>query len=153
MQALTCLASNGSFQLSFRGWTTSPIPFNVTSAELYQFLQADRNNPLKASVINAITVSSWGGSGGLCANNTAILTFTQPVYGFEGIQTSANVSTVELLTVTSLSLSVSGNASLAELFVSPVQQQILQNASDPQEVRLINPPFTFELLRNSINSI
>lgn len=104
IQAIHCEASGGYFQLSFRGWSTDLIPHNVTSDELYSFIVADPTVLAKLYSITNIVIKDWG-SGGLCDNNTAEITFYSPINGapelFDGVDTGADL---ELLTVTDVSL-------------------------------------------------
>lgn len=142
IQAIHCLATDGVFQLSFRGWSTSLIPANVTVEELYNYIVAQNDVFAKLYSITNIAIEDWGG-GGLCNNRTAKITFFSPTNGapqlFDGVDTGGDL---ELLTIAHSNLTYTDssgvtNASLAQINVYEVQKgtwDVNNVNADPQQI-------------------
>eukprot|EP01033_Poteriospumella_lacustris_P006607 gene6608-4759_t len=142
IQAIHCLATDGVFQLSFRGWSTSLIPANVTVEELYNHIVAQNDVFAKLYSITNIAIDDWGG-GGLCNNRTARITFFSPTNGapqlFDGVDTGGDL---ELLTIAHSNLTYTDgngftNASSAQLTVVEVQKgtwDVNNVNADPQQI-------------------
>jgi hypothetical protein len=80
IQSIYCEADSGYFVLSFRGWTTSAIPHNVSRTDLAEFIQGDLGEMGNIHSMHSFTIEDWGG-GGLCSKNTARITVQAPVDG------------------------------------------------------------------------
>lgn len=142
IQGIRCLATEGEFQLSFRGWTTDMISFNATVDDLYNAIVAQNDVFGKLYSITNIVIDDWGG-GGLCANNTARITFYSPINGapelFDGID---NGGDLELLTVSYMNLTYSDgftsmNDSLASIDIFELQKgtwNVNNYNADPQQI-------------------
>ena len=110
IQSVFCSADKGHFYLSFRGWETGPLGVNITMAQLTAAIQSDPTVFSHLYSITSISIADWGG-GGLCQNNTAVITFYTPNngdYPFFGVD---NGPAIELLSVTLDALQYSNNAS------------------------------------------
>jgi hypothetical protein len=135
-QAIYCSATNGTFVIKFRGWSTAPISYNVTHAELLQAILSDSRIFDKLYTVTALDISEWGG-GALCNNNTALLTFYSPVDGAKlllGQDTGANL---ELLQFDTDSFAGEGGANAGFITATEVQAGTwrLHNVnSDPQQI-------------------
>jgi hypothetical protein len=136
-QSIRCHADNGSFSLSFRGWHTEPISFNVTRDELIDAIITPTSVFSKLYSITHITIDDWG-EGGLCqGNNTAVITFYRPVDGAVNIFGTDTGPDLELLTVYRNRLllnSVSANAVLEITEVQAGTWKVHGNDSDPQQI-------------------
>lgn len=128
VQAITCIADSGNFGISFRGWISSPIPWNVTALELQNIFLSNANADVKSPGLNAVIVGNWGLSG-LCDNNTAFLTFTQPIFGSSALGPGG--LNLELLSLSFGSLRSGNNSSNVTLSIQSVQDQVIRSPSDP----------------------
>jgi len=108
-QSIFCSASSGHFTLMFRGWQSDPIRFDVGRQEFIDAIIANPEYFGKLYTVNAILVDDWG-TGGLCQNNTATITFLSPVNGALNLFPTDEGAHLELLTVNILDLK-SGDAS------------------------------------------
>ncbi len=135
-QAIHCLADNGTFVLAFRGWKTNPINYNVTRDELVEAIISPTTVFSNLYSITAVTIDDWG-SGGLCSNNTAVITFFRPVDGAINIFDVDNGPALELLQLSDSTLSLDNDASDAKLTIFEVQQgtwRVHGAVSDPQQI-------------------
>ena len=150
VQKLHCLANNGSFTLSFRGWTTSPIYPNVTREQLVDAIVTDRIFFTKLHPINEVSIQDWGG-GPLCNNNTAVITFYTPVDTSQNIATSGIGSNIELLTLSN-NLRLNNSVSSAILRISEVRPgwwNVHGPNADTQQCGLV---YVFRLQNCQLNS-
>ena len=135
-QAIFCSATAGFFKIHFRGWNTSEISYNVTRTELIEAILSDSRFFDKLYTVTALEIDDWGG-GGLCNNNTAVLTFFSPVDGAAlllGKDTRANL---ELLTFEKIDLDGvrgSGQGVISASEVQPGTWRLHNNDSDPQHI-------------------
>jgi hypothetical protein len=106
-QSIFCNANYGTFVLSFRGWTTVPIPYNVQAKNLKSYIEADpnvMNNGLYTLDSIDVDTSSWTGNDELCDNNTAVITFYSPLHGAYNIYGVDNATNLENIGVTNNTL-------------------------------------------------
>lgn len=94
-QSIFCSASSGYFRLKFRGWQTDPISFNATRIDLIHAIVATPSRFSKLYSINSIQLSDF--KGGLCQNNTAVITFLSPTDGDSTLFTRNTGSNLDLL--------------------------------------------------------
>jgi FG-GAP repeat len=111
-QRLICSggAATGTFTLSFRGFTTGPIPHDVTLSELRRAIigpfgtTKNLHTLPNIEVAYADPVAEWGLGGTFCSGsatlNTAVLTFLTPAHGMYSYE-----GALELLTVDNSGLS------------------------------------------------
>ena len=130
VQAITCIADSGLFTISFRGWVSSPIPWNVTVEELQAVFLSNANANVKSPGLGAVIVGNWGPTG-LCENNTAVLTFSQPIFG--SLVTGSSNLNLELLTLSLGTLRMSNSSENVTLHIQSIQDQITRSPSDPLE--------------------
>ena len=113
-QLLNCTGDSGTFTLSFRGFTSLPIPADASVAELKAAIVGTTEqtaiHPLVD--IDITPMEGWDGtkidgSAGLCKNNSVLITFTAP----SGANNYNNVTgDIEMLTADSTNLvSFGGN--------------------------------------------
>ena len=109
VQSLFCAATRGHFRLHFRGWSTDLLSFNISREQLYSAMLSDRPKDfVNLYSMTALDIADWG-RGGLCHNNTAVITFFAPWYGWAfGDNDGANI---EALRVEHVGLYGRGNAS------------------------------------------
>jgi hypothetical protein len=131
IQSVTCSADSGYFEIYFRGWTSAPIPWNVSAADLQDVFLSDSNSPVKTPALSDVMVSNWG-TGGLCENNTATLTFTKPVFGLQAIYGASSFE-VELITLAQDSLLLNNRSDSVVLSIHSLQSQVTPKPSDPLE--------------------
>jgi hypothetical protein len=97
IQSIFCAATSGHFRIHFRGWSTDLLSYNISREDLYTAMLSDR----PAKFVNlysttALAIDDWGG-GGLCHNNTAVITFYAPWYGWIfGNNDGANVEELRI---------------------------------------------------------
>lgn len=135
-QSIFCSATSGTFQLSFRGWQSEPIGANASRLEVINAIVAlDQSTMTKLVSITAITVDDWG-PGGLCDNNTAVITFYTPQWGDANLFGVDNGPHLELLQVENSLLQyangVNGVVKVAEVQVGTQQNQGMD--ANPQQV-------------------
>jgi len=94
-QSIFCSATDGFFRLKFRGWQTDPINFNATRIDLIHAIVATPSRFSKLYSINSIQLSEF--KGGLCQNNTAVITFLTPTDGDITLFNQNTGSNLELL--------------------------------------------------------
>jgi hypothetical protein len=150
-QSLHCSADNGTFRLSFRGWTTNRINFNVTKDELVEAIITPTTVFANLYSVTHITIDDWG-SGGLCENNTAVITFYRPVDGAINVVGVDTGSHLELLTIIDNDLTKFGNAS-AIFKVEEIQAgtwTVHGATADPQQ---IGSAYIFRLVNTCANPL
>eukprot|EP01034_Spumella_vulgaris_P023126 gene23126-29319_t len=118
-QAIFCNADSGFFQIAFRGWQTDQISFNVTRSELVDFIVANTDSFSHLYSVVSIDIEDWG-TGGLCDNNTALITFYAPVDGNALLFPTDTGPDLELLTMINTNLTRVDNAT-AVLQITSVQ--------------------------------
>jgi len=113
-QAIMCTADGGTFTVSFRGWTSKAIPWDVSKTQLQGFIDSDSNffNDGVYS-IQTVEIDDWGtGSGknvNFCSNNTAVITFRAPLNRVDPVTSVVtDVADIAVLSVTN-SLTLAGN--------------------------------------------
>ena len=120
IQSVFCSADAGFFQLTFRGWTTPLLGVSTTRAELTAAIISDPKTFSHLYSITSISIKDWG-PGGLCDNNTAVITFYSPSngdYPFFGVDDGPDM---ELLGVELQSLRYA-NSAPGVVVVSEVQK-------------------------------
>jgi hypothetical protein len=137
-QAIYCSATGGYFTLAFRGWTSDPIAADSTVDELYNAVVATTTGFGRLYNVQNVFIEDWG-AGGICDNNTAVITFFSPVDGapnlFNGTDSGSNL---ELMTIYDNSLvNIYKNDSLGVVDVLYVQNGTIHvhgTLADPQQV-------------------
>lgn len=94
-QSIFCSATGGYFILTFRGWQTAPIYHNATRIDLINAIVANPAILSKLYTVNSIQVSHF--TGGICQNNTAIITFLSPTDGATTLFNQNTGSNLELI--------------------------------------------------------
>ena len=113
-QAIHCSADNGTFIIKFRGWSTSPLSYNITRDELLYAMEGPLGSMTKLQSMNAIDIDSWGG-GGLCDNRTAIITLLTPVDGDAVLFGTDTRGDLELLTISNQLYQKNGERGIIEV--------------------------------------
>jgi hypothetical protein len=79
IQSISCSARSGTFQLSYRGWTTPEIAFDVTADELQAAIISDLND-FDVGLYGVTKVEVKPFTGSFCGNDvTAEITFYSPL--------------------------------------------------------------------------
>ncbi|CAM9924718.1 unnamed protein product, partial [Discosporangium mesarthrocarpum] len=91
VQALSCSAQSGSFTLSFRGFTTEPIPVNASVYELYSAIKGPFGTTSNLHPFPEIDVtkrfgSEWDPQGLCVGNNSVLISFRVPQHDYWGGQ-------------------------------------------------------------------
>jgi hypothetical protein len=107
-QRLICsggAAASGTFTLSFRGFTTAPIAYDVTLSELRRAIigpfgtTKNLHTLPNLEVAYADPVAQWGVAGTFCSGtgtlNTAVLTFLTPAHGMYSYEGALELLTVD----------------------------------------------------------
>jgi len=119
-QAISCVADAGTFTLSFRGWTSKAIPWDVTKEKLQGFIDSDANFFSDGIYsIQTVDIDDWGTGTGknvnFCSNNTAVITFRAPLNRIDPLTSVVtDVADIAVLSVTS-SLTLGGSSANAVL--------------------------------------
>lgn len=143
-QAIYCSATEGYFALRFRGWTSSQISYNVSRTELHDHIVSDMTSFDKGLYgINFISIADWG-SGNLCRNNTAVITFYNPVDGDSLLFNS--YSDLELLEVVDNTLQ--GN-----ITVTQVQKGTIRPHGVTSDVQQTGAVYVFRGNQSCANSL
>ena len=137
IQSIFCSADIGRFRLHFRGWSSPWLGVNTTRDQLLEAILSDPRNFSRLYSITSLDVKDWGADkGGLCANNTAYLTFYSPWYGSVQLFGKNTGPDLELLTVSTDGLTYNNNVS-GVVVVREVRSgsSFLDNfQADPQQV-------------------
>lgn len=144
-QSIFCSADGGFFKIDFRGWSSDAISANVTKKEFTEAITSKIGMFGNLHSVDSIVVDDWG-AGGLCSNNTAVITFFSPVDGAKhlfGVDTYADL---ELLEVINLNLTTSVGSPILQ--VSEVQKGSWRLRGANADQQQIGSAYVFRLSQN-----
>ena len=121
IQSIFCSATEGSFTLSFRGFTSGQIHYNVTRDELENLIEGDLGFMNNLHTMHSINIQDWGG-GPLCNNKSAVITFHAPVDGHEILFGEDTGSDLEMLKVATTNLANSSDLQGGIVIISELQK-------------------------------